>query len=83
MKILTEKDQLRNKLNELDKAIEYCNKEVRNAHKRKIRREYWGIFSMQIKERWFLQFEYDSKKSLVRLLEEYKDELSDRLCKVK
>lgn len=81
MKILTEKDQLRNKLKEIDKSIEYSRDEMNKAYRRKERKTNWGIFSFITDEHWLLDFIFKSKLTQLNLLEEYREVISDRLLK--
>lgn len=79
MKILTEKEQLRAKLDEIEKSIEYAQKVVDIAHKRKNRKEDWGFFAFIPEEHWLLEFNYKRKSTQLKLLIEYKETISDRL----
>jgi hypothetical protein len=81
MKILTEKDQLRNKLEEIDKSIEYSRDEMNKAYRRKERKTNWGILSFITDEHWLLDFIYKRKLTQLNLLEEYREIISDRLLK--
>lgn len=81
MKILTEKDQLRNKLEEVDKSIEYSRDEMNKAYRRKERKSNWGILSFIADEHWLLDFIYKRKLTQLQLLEEYREIISDRLLK--
>ena len=81
MKILTEKDQLRNKLEEVDKSIEYSRAEMNKAYRRKERKTNWGILSFITDEYWLLNFNYTRKLTQLNLLEEYREVISDRLIK--
>lgn len=81
MKILTEKDQLRNKLEEIDKSIEYSRDEMNKAYRRKERKTNWGILSFITDEHWLLDFIYKRKLTQLNLLEEYLEIISDRLLK--
>ena len=81
MKILTEKDQLRLKLEEIDKSIEYSRDEMNKAYQRKERKNNWQIFSFITDEHWLLDFIYKRKLTQLNLLEEYREVISDRLLK--
>ena len=72
MKILTEKDQLRNKLDELDNIIGYSQDEMNKAFNRKDRKENLGMFSFIIDEQWLLNYTYKRKLAQLQLLEEYR-----------
>lgn len=79
MKILTEKEQLRAKLDEIEKSIEYAQEVEKIAYDRKKHKEYWGIFSFILDEQWLLDFNYERKVTQLKLLCEYKETISDRL----
>ena len=81
MKILTEKDQLRNKLKEIDESIKYSRDEMNKAHRRKERKTNWGVLSFITDENWLLDFIYERKLTQLNLLEEYREVISDRLLK--
>ena len=83
MKILTEKDQLRAKLNEIDILIDYSRDEMEKAHRRKTRKENWGFFSFISDEHWLLNLNYERKLTLYKLLLEYREIISDRLLNSK
>jgi len=78
MKILTEKDQLRNKLDDVDKAIKYANDETERAYKRLQRKENWGIMSFIADEQWLLRFNHERKQNILILLREYRQQLLGR-----
>jgi len=81
MKILTENDQLRNKLNEIDNSIKYSTDEVNRAYKRRGRKNNWGILSFISDEYWRLDFNYKRKLTQLNLIEEYRNVISDMLLK--
>jgi hypothetical protein len=81
MKILTEKDQLRNKLVEIDESIKYSRDEMNKAYRRKKRKTNWGIFSFISEASWLLFFTYERKLTKLKLIEEYREVISDRLLK--
>ena len=83
MKILTEKEQLRIKLDEIEKSIEYAREVVDIAYKRKSRKEYWGIYSFILDEHWLLDLNLKRKSLQLKLLIEYKETISDRLLDIK
>jgi hypothetical protein len=81
MKILTEKEQLRNKLSEIELAIESSLIEMNRVYSRRERKTNWGIFSFISDPYWLLDATLKKKQTQVKLLEEYRDIISDRLVK--
>ena len=79
MKILTEKDQLRNKLDELDKAIKIASEQRDKAMKRKSRKENWKLLSFIADEHWLLEVKQQRAITNLALLREYRDVINDRL----
>jgi len=78
MKILDTKDQLRNKLDDVDKAIKYADDETNRAYKRLQRKDNWGILSFIADERWLLRFTHERKENILVLLREYRQQLLHR-----
>ena len=78
MKILDTKDQLRNKLDDVDSAIKYANDETNRAYKRKQRKENWGMLSFIADEGWLLRFNHERKQNILILLREYRQQLLHR-----
>jgi len=81
MKILTEKEQLRAKLNELDDVIKYSENEVKRVLMRQERKKNWGIFLFILDGFWLLNYEFKTKSTQLNLLKEYKEVISDMLLK--
>jgi hypothetical protein len=81
MKILTEKEQLRNKLSEIELAIESSLIEMNRTYSRRERKTNWGVLSFIIDPYWLLDFRFKKNQTQVKLLEEYRDIISDRLVK--
>lgn len=81
MKILSESDQIRNKITELTIAIR-----ISDSHKVKLanrinRKSTWGLFSFVFESSSSLERKYIDASNNSSLLEEYFDMLSDRLSK--
>jgi len=81
MKILTAKEQLRLKINEIDVAIDYTTDQRDKVYNRLQAKQNWGIFSFISEPQWLLKHKLEKIKSQLNLLEEYRDEISNRMIK--
>lgn len=79
MKILSEKEQLRNKLKEIDYQIEMASSEYDYAVERKKRKRNWGTLSFIIDDYSMLDFICNNKLTQLNLLKEYREYISNRL----
>jgi hypothetical protein len=79
MKILTEKEQLRLKLSEIDEAIKYSQDEVSEAYRRKKKKQNWLFISFVFDSYSSLEYKYKNKLTQLTLLREYRDIISNRI----
>lgn len=79
MKILSEKEQLIKKLEEINSAINHQNFVVNRAYKRKERKDNWGVLSFITDDYSMLEYNYDMAVSNKKLLMEYFDVINERL----
>lgn len=82
MKILTEKDQLREKRDEIDDSLKILSDEIIHTYNRKRRKDNYGILSFIYDDRWLLNYKWKIKLTQRTLLNEYRDVISDRLNKL-
>lgn len=82
MKILTPKEQLFNKLDDVDNAIKYANIELTTAYERKQRKQIWGIYSFIGDSQWTLTTIHENKIMNLELLIEYRGEIQNRINNV-
>jgi hypothetical protein len=73
MKILSEKEQLYNKLNEIDKSINFINIEYTTAKNKLTRKINWGIFSFIPIGYDVLAYNKNSLKATLEFLVEYQN----------
>lgn len=83
MKILSAKEQIKQKLLEVDNAIESIKIDQESARAKKNRKENWGIFSFIITEHWLLNLRYIQICEQLKLLCEYRDMLVSMIQKTK
>jgi hypothetical protein len=79
MKILSKKEQLRNKLTEIDVELVDAWNNVLRMKKRKERKDNWGIFSFIVEEHWFVYRNHDKALAKYKLLAEYREVISNDL----
>lgn len=79
MKILSEKEQLIKKLEEINSAINHQNFTVNHTYRRKRRKNNLGVFSFITDDYSMLEYNYDMAVSNKKLLMEYFDVINERL----
>ena len=81
MKILSDKDQLRNKIQDVEYAINYAGEEYTKANNRVKRKDNWGFLSFVFEPYWLLILTRNIKLDILNLLKEYRDTLIKELTK--
>ena len=81
MKILSDKDQLRNKIQDVEYAINYAGEEYTKANNRVKRKDNWGVLSFVFEPYWLLILTRNIKLDILNLLKEYRDTLIKELTK--
>lgn len=81
MKIKTKKDQIRERLNEIEELIKWQQRRVENSERKLTIKEDW-LFSFWINSTSaFLQFSLNREKSILNQLNDYRELLTDELLK--
>ena len=83
MKFKTKKEQIREKLHELDKSIKWQNIKVHSAKKRYERKCNWVISFWITENTDTLNFYHEREKNIEDNLKEYSEKLHDELMSCK
>lgn len=80
MEILSEEQQIRNRINEVNSLIDYQKRKVDKASKRYGAKLDFGILSFWVRDNTStLKYIWEQERGVLKALREYEKQLTDRL----